>query len=324
MADVVRGMSFSHNAEIFTNHRYPGVRQPGNYEIDVSCELWFDESLFFHIIIECKNWERPVDRPQIQKLIQTRDAISAHKAAFASPVGYTREAVEVAKANGVALWVLAEGIFGCAAGGGQAALSICFRISNDLLSFVYEAIKYSGGYLSNLVGETRQPNLVPFGWLDPEATRDMTSASRPRYHATTPFSTSKDPVLAEVIRYILERSDGGPVAQSIRSRIGQMRQLLVRAGLPSSKATEFLEDFALPMMTEGIDVPRLFDRLNTFDESVLHDSASLEAPLPWIEENGRRYFIYTTDPGDDSFLGLKNNIVWANAAWLIDAKSNAS
>jgi hypothetical protein len=84
VARVVRSMSFSDKAKVYTNQRYPGIRQPGSYEIDVACELCFGDSLFFLIIVECKNWTRPVDRPQVQKLIQTRDAITAHKAAFAS------------------------------------------------------------------------------------------------------------------------------------------------------------------------------------------------------------------------------------------------
>jgi hypothetical protein len=58
--------------------------------------------------VECKRWSRPVDRPVIQKLAQTRDAIAAHKAAVASPVGFTGEAVDVAAVHGIALWVISE------------------------------------------------------------------------------------------------------------------------------------------------------------------------------------------------------------------------
>jgi Restriction endonuclease len=65
-------------------------------------------SLFFLLIVECKNWGRAVDRPVIQKLVQTRDAIAAHKAVVASPVGFSEEAVEVARANGVALWQISS------------------------------------------------------------------------------------------------------------------------------------------------------------------------------------------------------------------------
>ena len=43
----------------------------------------------------------------IQKLAQTRDAIAAHKAIVCSPSGFTQEAIKVAKAHGIALWVIA-------------------------------------------------------------------------------------------------------------------------------------------------------------------------------------------------------------------------
>lgn len=61
VAAVVRGMSFSDKTQVFTNKHYRGVRQPGVYEIDVSCEMWIDAALFFLIIVECKNWARPID-----------------------------------------------------------------------------------------------------------------------------------------------------------------------------------------------------------------------------------------------------------------------
>jgi hypothetical protein len=109
VAEAVRQMRFCRHGAVSTNRKFPGKRQPGEYEIDVAVEISFSASLYFLIIIECKNWLRPVDRPVIQKLLQTRDAIAAHKAAVASPVGFSDEAVEVAKVNGVALWVIAPG-----------------------------------------------------------------------------------------------------------------------------------------------------------------------------------------------------------------------
>lgn len=63
------------------------------------------------VIIECKNLGRRVDRPVVQKLVQTRDAIAAHKAVIASPKGFSDEAIDVARANGVALWVLSEAVW---------------------------------------------------------------------------------------------------------------------------------------------------------------------------------------------------------------------
>ena len=79
-------------AEIRRNVRLPGVRQPGTYEIDVAAEFCIGEKLHFLLIVECKNWRKPVGRDVIQKLAQTRDAIAAHKAVVCSPLGFTKEA----------------------------------------------------------------------------------------------------------------------------------------------------------------------------------------------------------------------------------------
>lgn len=108
VALVMQKLDCFNNAKIIRNHRYRGIRQPGEYEIDISVRLRLAGVLDFFLIVECKNWGRPVDRPVVQKLAQTQDALAAHKAAIASPLGFTNEAVEVAKALGIALWVVAE------------------------------------------------------------------------------------------------------------------------------------------------------------------------------------------------------------------------
>ena len=107
VADIVKELSSFRNASILLNEVFVGVRQPGKYEIDIAVKLLLDEVLSFLMIIECKNWRRPIDRPVIQKLIQTRDAIAAQKAAVVSPVCFTKEAIGVAEANGIALWIIA-------------------------------------------------------------------------------------------------------------------------------------------------------------------------------------------------------------------------
>lgn len=106
VAEVVRQLEGFSSAKIKRNNTIRGVRRPGKYEIDISAEFELGDALRFLLIIECKNWSRPVDRPVVQRLIQTRDAISAQKAAIVSPQGFTREAVSVAAAHGVALWVI--------------------------------------------------------------------------------------------------------------------------------------------------------------------------------------------------------------------------
>ena len=92
----------------YRNRRFPGVLQPGKYEIDIAVVINLYGVLEIFVIVECKKWKRKVDRPVVQKLIQTRDAISASIAAIASPVGFTKEAIEVANANRIGLWTIEE------------------------------------------------------------------------------------------------------------------------------------------------------------------------------------------------------------------------
>ncbi len=106
VSQIIQQLALAENARVSTNRRFAGKRQSGEYEIDIAVEFRLAELLDILIIVECKNWKRPVDRPVIQKIAQTRDAISAHKAAVVSPVGFTKEAVDVSRNLGVALWVL--------------------------------------------------------------------------------------------------------------------------------------------------------------------------------------------------------------------------
>jgi hypothetical protein len=104
--ELVESLDFFGNAKVSRNRRFQGKTQPGLYEIDIAVEINVEDLLAFLLIVECKDWRRPVDRPVVQKIIQTREAIAAQKAAIVSPLGFTKEAIEVAKAHGIALWVL--------------------------------------------------------------------------------------------------------------------------------------------------------------------------------------------------------------------------
>jgi hypothetical protein len=76
----------------------------------------------------------------------------------------------------------------------------------------------------------------------------------------------------------------------------------------------FLRDFAVKMVTDGMSPPHFFGGLISFDETISHTATRLRAPVEWIEEYGREFYIYS-DSRTPS-LHLRNNIVWANAAWL--------
>src|ERR1019366_3554422 len=106
VALVIQNLKITDNACVSRNRRFEGKRQSGHYEIDIAVEFRLEGIVDLLLIVECKNWQRPVDRAVIQKLAQTKDAISAHKAAVASPVGFTKEAFEVARDLGIALWVV--------------------------------------------------------------------------------------------------------------------------------------------------------------------------------------------------------------------------
>ena len=109
VAKVVAQLELFDSGKVFRNRQFPGKTQPGSYEIDIALEVSFQQVIDFLLIIECKNWKRPVDRPVVQKLCQTKEAIGAHKAAIASPVGFTDEARQVASVKGVALWLIRPG-----------------------------------------------------------------------------------------------------------------------------------------------------------------------------------------------------------------------
>ena len=55
---VVEGLSICKNGTVYRNRRYPGVSQPGEYEIDISLEFEIDGALHFLVIVECKDWSR--------------------------------------------------------------------------------------------------------------------------------------------------------------------------------------------------------------------------------------------------------------------------
>jgi Restriction endonuclease len=100
---IVRQFDFCKHAKISNNRKFQGKRQPSEYEIDIAIEVRFSEAVDFLMIIECKFWNRPVDRPVIQSVAQTKDAISAHKAVVVTVQGFSKEAISVAEAHGIAL-----------------------------------------------------------------------------------------------------------------------------------------------------------------------------------------------------------------------------
>lgn len=151
-ATIIKDFKQFKNAAISTNCRVKGIRQPGEYEIDILVRIRLQELLDFTIIVECKQWNKKVDRPVVQKLIQTKDAISAQKAVIVSPIGFTQEAIEVAKANGVALWILTEenivsSSFASGSSSDTAVISYS-QLVNEINDMFYDNLSH------NLFGQT--------------------------------------------------------------------------------------------------------------------------------------------------------------------------
>jgi len=169
VASVILQLDFLKSGVISRNQRFPGVRQPGQYEIDIAIKVRLSGAFDFLIIVECKNWSRPVDRPVVQKLAQTRDAIAAHKAAVVSPVGFTSEAVEVARANGIALWVLSRYRSDHVAHSPAAPQSLQFllrlksRLRSLKINWYFRANERRSEFLRTLV-TTSGDGLVPYSF----------------------------------------------------------------------------------------------------------------------------------------------------------------
>lgn len=313
--EVARHLSIFKDAKVYTNRKYKGVRQPGNYEIDISFELFVDNALYYLTIVECKNWKTPVDRPQIQKLVQTRDAICAHKAAVASPVGYTKEAEEVAKANGVALWVIAEGKFEVVMGGGAAAREVSKKIASLIREQTGNFFGYNG---SNSNGY----DLIPFSWIS-------TDIDVPRYPWYDYFlgelsfqylkegndEMNYEPILQLVLKYTF---DNLQMKNTVKRKIGDLYleylSIFIESGMDDHLAKEFLNEYVTKMVTTERTIP--YRELVAFDRKLKHTNKTLLAPIEWLEKKGENYFIYT-GPGTIEPVKLENNIIWANIIWLI-------
>ncbi|MEC0234850.1 restriction endonuclease [Paenibacillus kribbensis] len=106
--ETLKCLDFFNNSSIYRNKKYQGVRQAGSYEIDIAFETEIHNMIKFTLIVECKYHGRPITRPIVQNLHQTKEAINAQKGALVSPIGFTKEAIEVADNLGISLWVISK------------------------------------------------------------------------------------------------------------------------------------------------------------------------------------------------------------------------
>lgn len=219
VARVVGQLDCCKYAKTYRNRRYEGVRQPGKYEIDIAFEMDLSDTVFFRLIVECKNWRRPVTRPVIQNLAQTRDAIAAHKAAVVSPVGFTKEAIDVARVHGIALWVIAKNvpftmIIACRQLSSGLSSESFYRLRTDYLEslgFRWEQVDFmltDASLVRNDIDVRSHPfvnniELAPGTFIRPTAGGDIS------HWAKHPFYDSGSPVhwLVESLLSTMDQTD---------------------------------------------------------------------------------------------------------------------
>ncbi|KFB68118.1 MAG: hypothetical protein CAPSK01_002328 [Candidatus Accumulibacter vicinus] len=77
------------------------------HEIDISFE-YRAGSVALLFVVECKDWSRSVQKRDVQAFLHVIRDIGAHKGIMVSRRGYQEGAISVARANGIALLVVAE------------------------------------------------------------------------------------------------------------------------------------------------------------------------------------------------------------------------
>jgi len=286
VARLVQNFEFCRNATVTRNKRFPGIRQPGMYEIDIAVEMFLSEEVFFRMIVECKNHGRPVTRPVVQQLAQTRDAIGANKAAIASPVGFSKEAEEVADAFGIALWVMAEDV----------ATSIIMGFEGPYIS-----------YWNELYYELRLQYLGLIG-IDPAGEVEIKLLDASRTDTVPESQTDGDP---RHVAYI-EETFG-----DIRGRLTFYRGITVGSAVETPKPERLFDpdsaqaqiaDWALAAVRDlpvdaeihkTIDTWRRGSRQRIRDEASCDEAAATTA-IERVEAGERQPFTDLLDDGRDS------------------------
>jgi hypothetical protein len=126
--------------------------------------------------------------------------------------------------------------------------------------------------------------------------------------------------MSEIIQYIVDHLDsGGSVSEKTKHFLSDYLNILERAGLAPNLSKKFLNEIVKISIKGGLPFVKgngHWEDIEAFEEQVDHKAVSLLAPIEWLKENGRRYFIYASNP-PDHFTSVENNIVWANVAWLL-------
>lgn len=96
------------HAEVFHLKKYVG-KSGQAYEIDVSFETRID-TLELLIFVECKRYERLVTIKEVADFVYRLRDVGAHKGILVSTKGFQRGAIQVAKAEKIALLIVRDAI----------------------------------------------------------------------------------------------------------------------------------------------------------------------------------------------------------------------
>ncbi len=77
------------------------------HEFDVYYDFWH-LNLLFRVAIECKDWNRPVDKGRVQEFWSKIDDLNNIAGVMISKSGYQKSAIEFAKAKGLVLMTLED------------------------------------------------------------------------------------------------------------------------------------------------------------------------------------------------------------------------
>ena len=81
----------------------------GDYEIDVLGEMTLLGGALFRILVECKRWNRPVDRNVVLAHAMKLQNTAAHKGMIFATSGFQRGAIKAATEHGIATLTFEDG-----------------------------------------------------------------------------------------------------------------------------------------------------------------------------------------------------------------------
>lgn len=327
---IEESLRVSDKIEIMRNQSFPRKNGLGNKYVDISVRFKINNSIKFTIIFDCKNWGFPVDSKQIEQLVFDRDSLKGvSKAGIISPIGFTQEAIEVAKENDIVLWTIAKGMQILSAGGGLTCFSTIRVIGYHIRNKIKEFIRYNGLHTRKIISNMPEimnreilPNtfcLIDYDTLVHESINPLLNKFRVGNDVD-----GKDPVLNLIVKKVIDLAINKPIEiqksilYTIKTDFLFLPEILEEAGMKNKLHIASIEE-AVAKIALGHDY-EVYGVLEAIDSKVDHRAIELLAPDHWIEKTllHNNYFLYSEDAHEK--VRLSNNILWANLAWLFEQK----